>query len=579
MQAISTPEDRRNCVAQMVLSASGWRAVFGGAEHSDARSISVEHRDCTLLATTLFLDLVRSDSGRPHPTIALGMDTRPTGPAIADSVLRACLASGARIRFLGVVASPEIMAWVKNERQVDAFFYISASHNPVGHNGFKLGLGDGSVLSRDIAIPLIERFRSIVAAQKELEDLVNRVRSIDPQEIEGQLSKRSSWKAEAEKAYRSFVTAGQETLRGDFGVVADFNGSARCESIDRVLLPSLGVRFAAFNDEPGTIVHQILPEGRGLDEVASHLRRIGDIDSGFEVGYTPDNDGDRGNLVFRSRSGDIEILDAQSVFALVVLIELCAAKHTYDGENQHVVVANGPTSARIDELAALFGAEVRRAEVGEANVVSLVSQVRSGGGIVPIAGEGSNGGSIKPPATVRDPLATLLSLIRLRALRLDYIWDELCGRPHRDEATGFLELSRELPAWTTLATDDEKAKMRVGNIPHGRLKTNWENIVDEELSRFTDRLEPVYGSLTPVFENYEGVETRTGAGNRIGDKTGGLKLRFVGDDGLDRASVWMRGSGTEPVFRVLAECRGDRPDLVDAIIDVHRDCVSRAARS
>ena len=49
------------------------------------------------------------------------------------------------------MAAPEIMAYARGvagaEREDAAgFVYVSASHNPRGHNGLKFGLGDGGVL-------------------------------------------------------------------------------------------------------------------------------------------------------------------------------------------------------------------------------------------------------------------------------------------------------------------------------------------------------------------------------------------------------------------------------------------------
>ena len=72
-------------------------------------------------------------------------------------------------------------------------------------------------------------------------------------------------------------------------------------------------------------------------------------------------------------------------------------------EARPAVVVNGPTSMRIERIAEAYGAGVFRAEVGEANVVNLAAARRSGGYEVRILGEGSNGGNITHPATVRDP--------------------------------------------------------------------------------------------------------------------------------------------------------------------------------
>ncbi len=84
------------------------------------------------------------------------------------------------------------------------------------------------------------------------------------------------------------------------------------------------------------------------------------------------------------------------------------AKHT-----NLAIAINGPTSLIIESIATRLGAVVARAEVGEANVVQLADQLRDKGYTVRLLGEGSNGGNITHPSKVRDPLNTLVSLIKL----------------------------------------------------------------------------------------------------------------------------------------------------------------------
>lgn len=568
----------------MILSTSGWRAIFAPDEQSQSGSLDEVHRDIVAVAAHCFFSLLtQKTGGAGSPVIVIGSDTRPTGPAILDTVLRVFVSRGVAVRDLGIVASPEIMAYVKTSDEIDAFFYVSASHNPIGHNGFKMGLADGAVLPRSAAIPLIEMFRRTVVDDVEVEKIIDEIRSLDPVRIDSVIAARDRWKRESEKQYDAFlsdheVESGENDL--PVGIVADFNGSARTTSIDRILLPRLGFRFAGYNDRPGEIVHQILPEGVGLDDAAELLRKHHRFDPVFEVAYTPDNDGDRGNLVFIDDRGEARILDAQTVFALVVMIELAddyRRRSSLENRLSPVVVANGPSSGRITDIARIFASSVIRAEVGEANVVSLIEKSRTAGMVVPIAGEGSNGGTIKPPATVRDPLATILSLRKLRVYRLDRLWDHLRGREERSDPPRFAALADELPRWTTLATDDADAKMHVGSVPHGVLKSAWEHIFLAEAERYLELLNPHYGNLHLRVENYEGTETRIGPGNRTGDETGGLKVLFLDNNERDHASVWMRGSGTEPVFRVLAECRGDNPQLLKELILIHREQVKRAA--
>jgi phosphoglucomutase len=58
--------------------------------------------------------------------------------------------------------------------------------------------------------------------------------------------------------------------------------------------------------------------------------------------------------------------------------------------------------------------------------------------------------------------------------------------------------------------------------------------------------------------------------------TGGLKIRFEGRDGKPLAFMWMRGSGTEPVFRVLCDVKGDNPPLEAFLLEAETGMLMEA---
>jgi len=598
--------DRVELLRSMVLSASGWRAVFGGDDESMTRSIEPGFRDIVAVAADTFADSVEGHP-RSHggpATIVVGTDSRPTGPAIADTAVRVFLSRGYQVRWLGVVAAPELMSYTKMQDECDAFFYVSASHNPPGHNGLKMGYADGAVMPATEAVPLIGEFTRRVESDETVVALAERIASVPPERLESVYTEGRRFKEQSRERYRRFaLTVARGPASGEsadidafagrlrhaiagspLGFVAELNGSARSTSIDRSLLSDLGVRITVHNDTPGTFSHQILPEGAGLSEAATLLEKYHAIDSAFQVAYVPDNDGDRGNLVFIDTDGRAVPLDAQTVFALVVTIELAWLHHRGLPRERLAVVANGPTSIRIDRICERFGASLFRAEVGEANVVHLAGELSRDGWLVAILGEGSNGGNITPPATVRDPMSTLLALVKHHSFRLDTYWDDGAaanapGVPgDADGPVSFLEFARRLPRFRTLPTDDPRAKMQVGEIPHRELKERYEELLPQRVSTVLRELEGHYpGPIAYRLVNYEGTRSFPGPGGRSGAERGGLRVVFSDRDGLDRASVWMRGSGTEPVFRVLADCEGESEALLDLLITWQRDLVSTVA--
>ena len=141
----------------MILSPSGWRKVFAssGDEKDTFPDIGEKNRIIAALAADTFADYILAK--RQTPAIILGIDTRPTGPQIADTMLRVFMARRIAVSYAGIIAAPEIMAYAHT---ADAFVYISASHNPIGHNGIKFGLNDGGVLSAEENASLIRAFEA-----------------------------------------------------------------------------------------------------------------------------------------------------------------------------------------------------------------------------------------------------------------------------------------------------------------------------------------------------------------------------------------------------------------------------------
>jgi phosphoglucomutase len=606
---------RQNALDGMILSASGWRAVFGGTDDSRSTSVDPAHRDLVAVAATVYADSIpRGRRGKPA-TVAVGTDSRPTGPGIADTAMRVFLERGLAVRWLGVCATPEILAYTASDEGVDGFFYVSASHNPPGHNGLKMGYGDGAVMPGAQAAPLIARFRALAVDDPFIDDLVARVAAVNPAQLKLLEEARPRTKRRALDAYETFAlrcAAGEmapdrflsEVRRRlasrPLGVIGELNGSARATSIDRAFLPGVGLSCVFENDIPGVFAHQILPEGAGLAAAADLLEGYARRDPAFGLAYVPDNDGDRGNLVFIDSDGGAAPLDAQTVFALVVMSELAWVRYLRrdgDGpEEQLAVIANGPTSARIDEICDRFGATLHRVEVGEANVVSRYRELSASGVRVVVMGEGSNGGNITPPSAVRDPLSTLMGMVKLHAFGLAAAWNEVAGIARADGdsgadadsrdkkhggAGGFLEIAGSLPAFLTLPTDDPRAKMQIGETSHKVLKRRYESLLPDRIPEILSRLESVWGpGITWEVWNYEGTHARPGIGNRSGDESGGLRILFSGHDAAGTArplaAVWMRGSGTEPVFRILADCRGADVSLLDALVDWQRGMVAAA---
>jgi phosphomannomutase len=556
-------------------------------------------------------------------TLVLALDSRPTGPALADAMLRVFLSRGIRIHYLFIASAPEAMAYARQNPDIDGFCYISASHNPIGHNGVKFGLSNGGVLGGDQAKNLINRFMLIRETPEFPVEIFQEIKNCPEQLLEKVLQESHKHKNLSLTYYRDFTNqvvadsddAGITDLRihnlrqsiqkNRMGILAELNGSARTLTIDRQYLEDLGVTVQVVNGIPRQITHRIVPEGRSLDLCKSELEKAFGKDPCFQLGYVPDNDGDRGNLVYlNSSTGKAKQIEAQEIFALTVMAELAwlvvSGQLTYDEHNrahQRVAVAvNGPTSMRIEEVCRAFDVDVFRAEVGEANVVTLAHNLRKKGYLVRILGEGSNGGNITHPSSVRDPLNTICSLLKVLTMRGDsnahtsdssrespahmglfQIYCKKIGQAYNPDFT-IQDVLQSLPAYTTTSAYEDRAILQISTISHAELKQRYEKLFRRQWLKKAPMLKKKLGIETWRVINYEGIQERVGLGPeyRTGDQRGGFKIIFKDEKGLAVAFIWMRGSGTEPVFRVLADLRGENPELEDHLLQWHKSMIQEA---
>jgi len=578
----------------MILSASGWRGIFAadGGEESPTDQISAPHRIIVAAAALVFAEyLAGGTDNKVSPLVLIGSDTRPTGKAIADAMIPVLLSCGCKVRYAGFIAAPEIMAWARSTGgEKTGFIYISASHNPIGHNGLKFGLTDGGVLAGEETAKLIANFRSFLKRDDCAAKIESFISAADPTLLKSVYAGLEDAKAEGRKAYYDFCgnvlwgssaalsAALKEGLaKRPLGVVCDFNGSARTVSIDRDFCSAIGLRFDCINGEPGQIVHRIVPEGESLDPCRELLEKNHALDASFMLGYVPDCDGDRGNLViWDDTAARARALEAQEVFALAVVAELSHLVWTgglsYDGNdnalNKVAVAVNDPTSMRVDRIAEAFGASVFRAEVGEANVVGLARKLREEGFIVRILGEGSAGGNITFPSAVRDPINTVLAIVKLLSVRsadgkpgLFEIWCRLSGQAdvYRDDFS-LADIIASLPPFVSTPAYSKDAVLRINTKDHSLLKDRYQQIFLREWEGRKDELKTRYGFCSWQAIAYNGLKEKRDL-IRFGEAgKGGLKINFLDDKGKASAFIWMRGSATEPVFRIMAdvECLPER---------------------
>lgn len=616
-------------MSRMIMSGSGWRGIFDpfGNPEGRGKNISGEARDFCIRATHSFIRFLATFSQRNNPLrILLAQDSRPTGEAIRTTVAETARACGVHIEDAGIRCIPEVLAASESPLSkagysnagYDGVIYITASHNPVGYNGFKFGR-HGSVISRDLEqklralfhenIPMKSMIESILL-QKDENDLppemeANHCRA-DSDIMSGDLIRDAyelriltcashSTEPAVQNQFLKEIRRGMED--NPLGLIVDMNGSARATSIDNDILTRAGAHVHVLNGTPGAIIHGIIPEGSHMETCRQTLETMHKQDARWQLAYMPDNDGDRGNMACIDSEGTAQILTAQELFSLVVLSELAApsltaslstslgTSLTTDSKTYpQAVVVNCATSLRIDRLCSLFGVRVARAEVGEANGTSLASKLKEEGYHVRIMGEGSNGGCIIPPSQVRDPLTALFSLLRLlRSHGLKTPASEYARRagvtlPYAPTVQDFLEC---LPIFQTTGSTDPQAMIHASIPDYDRFKTAYERAF---LSSWP--LQRQWLSKAGIThwreEQTEGTQMRTGMGTEYRNHpfTGSLKIVFMDAVGRDQAFMWMRPSSTEPVFRLVIDCSAEAGGArtYNQLMRWHRDLVETALK-
>jgi phosphoglucomutase len=603
-ETLPSPEEVQLAAHTLILSASGWRKTFANPaaagpyapwdlEHNLENSLARElcPADAVIVAgmALVFSSFMQEACRDRRPVVLLGIDTRPTGPAIADVFARVLIGQGCEVHYLFIVPAPEIMAYsaytaglpAGHEFHSDGFAYISASHNPPGHNGLKFGV-DGGVLTGEQVAPLIAALKAFIAKPDAAGLALSAIYKADIRELAACYGNVAHWKRYSQSAYMLFAhrvftdeseMEAQEKMLSEiaaacagrpFGAIAELNGSARTQSIDFDWLSALGIQVKVLNAEPGVFAHRIVPENESLQDCSEVLNEVHAENAAFAIGYVPDCDGDRGNLVYYSNALQGAIpLEAQQVFALVCLSELAYLR--WKGEARPIaVVVNDATSMRIEAIAGAFGASVFRAETGEANVVSCAEKLRAEGWVVRILGEGSNGGNITYPSKVRDPLSTVGSMIRL--LRLGQpeqgntcfnLWLEAVRAPERYRPDyGLDDIIASLPPWATTSAFESYAALTIAAKDKIALKKAYQRLFLEawpqKLPELTGRLGVVsWKAFASIGPEEREIDSDFGA-----SQNGGLRIILYDGEEKPCAFLWMRASGTEPVFRIGVDIRG-----------------------
>lgn len=315
---------------------------------------------------------VRVLGGRPR--VAVGRDTRRSGPVLEEALVRGITSAGGDVELLGVLPTPGIAVRAAEDRFA-AGAVISASHNPACDNGIKFFSGDGFKPS-DKAEALIEA---------ELEAFTA------PGTNPGTVTTAND-AAERYIGHTLFSLPPGFDLRGLRIAVDCANGAA--SMVTPEALRRLGADVHVFHASPDC---EDINDGCGStvpDEIGRLTR-----ETRAHVGLAHDGDADRVLLCDETGSP----LDGGEILAIAGLDLLRRGKLTGD-----TIVATVMSNLGLDELFESNGGRVLRAAVGDRYVLEAM---RTGGHI--LGGEQSGHIIFLRHGTTGDGLLAALQILRI----------------------------------------------------------------------------------------------------------------------------------------------------------------------
>ncbi len=358
-------------MAELIVSVSGVRGIIGDSLTAQTAL------DFGRALGEFLLEQQGHGSGAAQLQVAIGRDSRISGPMITQAMAAGLLAVGVAVIDLGVTATPTV-ALMGRFLKTNASVVVTASHNPPEYNGLKFlrhdGIGfPGGSVGKIHQIYLGRHFRAA------------KIDAI------GHFSTDSRAHAHHVQTVLQFFDT-RAIAQHRYRVVVDSINGAGCIATP-MLLGKLGVELIHQNGAAtGQFAHTPEPVKENLGSLCAEVSR-----RKAAVGFAQDPDADR--LAIVDEMGNY--IGEEYTLALAVYARLMA--------KPGIVVTNLSTSRMVDDIASKFAGQVIRTPVGEANVAAKMLEVDA-----VIGGEGNGGVIDLRVGPVRDSfmaMATVLDLL------------------------------------------------------------------------------------------------------------------------------------------------------------------------
>ena len=384
--------------------------------------------------------------------VAVGRDSRLSGPALCDWICDAMVQQGLQVTDFGMASTPAMfMATVTEGYEFDGTVMITASHLPFNRNGFKFFTKDGGLEKADI-----KQILTYAASEQTTSLPSGKLASDSFMDTYGKIL-----------ADKIRAATGSEKPLDGFRIVVDAGNGAGGFYVDKVLKPLGAITEGSRFLEPDGNFPNHIPNPEDKEAMESITEAV--RETGADLGIIFDTDVDRAGAVL----SDCSELNRNRIIAMLSAILLREHPGT-------TIVTDSITSTGLAKFIEAKGGIHHRFKRGYKNVINESIRLNNAGQDSQLAIETSGHGALKENYFLDDGayLVTKLLIELARGKKNGYTLESLI---------------------TDLEEPSESVEFRF-NILLDDFKTYGQNVIDQ-LTEYASTKEG--WSLAP--SNFEGV--------------------------------------------------------------------------
>ncbi len=353
--------------------------------------------------------------------VLIGRDTRPSGEILLNALHEGLKTKGFIGLSAGIVPTPAL-AFGTMDKKMAMGIMITASHNPVQDNGFKIFSSLGTKLND--------------SEEEEIESLINFKGKRTNSSIPESFCIIDSYLEHLAKNFPANLLAGKK-------IVVDLSNGATQETTPK-LLKKLGAEVIVYNNGDGQINENVGSENPSM--MSSKV-----IERKADFGIAHDGDGDR--VIFCNSIG--EVIPGDKILGLLAVHE-----QRYNRLQNNGFVATIHSNSGLDMSLKKRGIKLHRADVGDRRVAEMM---RSEG--CNLGGESSGHLIASDYLPTGDGLLTALLVARITyesGKSIDSLCQEIILWP---SVEGSFKVIEKIPIQEcdSLISNLSEAKARLGN--------------------------------------------------------------------------------------------------------------------